>query len=77
MASKLNRNDSCHCGSGKKYKNCCMDKDTSGFKSKAGLIGVILLVVLGVLFLSMVLRSGSGVDCPPGTTWSPEHQHCH
>jgi hypothetical protein len=21
------RNDPCHCGSGKKYKNCCLDKD--------------------------------------------------
>lgn len=24
---KLGRNDSCYCGSGKKYKNCCMKKD--------------------------------------------------
>lgn len=23
----LNRNDLCHCGSGKKYKRCCMEKD--------------------------------------------------
>ena len=23
----LNRNDKCYCGSGKKYKNCCMEKD--------------------------------------------------
>jgi hypothetical protein len=23
----IGRNDSCHCGSGKKYKKCCMDKD--------------------------------------------------
>lgn len=21
------RNDPCHCGSGKKYKHCCLDKD--------------------------------------------------
>ena len=26
---KLGRNDPCHCGSGKKYKNCCLDKDLS------------------------------------------------
>ena len=25
MASKINRNDPCPCGSGKKYKNCCMN----------------------------------------------------
>lgn len=27
MAEKVGRNDLCRCGSGKKYKNCCMDKD--------------------------------------------------
>ncbi len=27
---KLGRNDPCHCGSGKKYKNCCLDKDLNG-----------------------------------------------
>lgn len=26
-ASKVGRNDPCPCGSGKKYKNCCMNKD--------------------------------------------------
>jgi hypothetical protein len=25
----LGRNDPCHCASGKKYKKCCLDKDTS------------------------------------------------
>jgi len=24
--AKIARNDKCPCGSGKKYKNCCMDK---------------------------------------------------
>lgn len=26
-APKIGRNDPCHCGSGKKYKNCCLKKD--------------------------------------------------
>ena len=26
-AEKIGRNDPCPCGSGKKYKNCCMGKD--------------------------------------------------
>ena len=26
----LKRNDKCYCGSGKKYKNCCMEKDKLG-----------------------------------------------
>jgi len=27
MAEKLGRNDKCPCGSGKKYKHCCLPKD--------------------------------------------------
>jgi len=27
--AKVGRNDPCPCGSGKKYKNCCLDKDLS------------------------------------------------
>jgi len=27
MPEKIGRNDPCPCGSGKKYKNCCMGKD--------------------------------------------------
>ncbi|MGM1047874.1 MAG: SEC-C metal-binding domain-containing protein [Bacillota bacterium] len=25
--NKIGRNDACHCGSGKKYKKCCLEKD--------------------------------------------------
>lgn len=28
MSKKIGRNDPCHCGSGKKYKKCCLPKDT-------------------------------------------------
>lgn len=27
MENKVGRNDPCSCGSGKKYKNCCLQKD--------------------------------------------------
>ena len=27
MKQKIGRNDLCYCGSGKKYKKCCMKKD--------------------------------------------------
>jgi hypothetical protein len=30
---KIGRNDPCHCGSGKKYKKCCMNK---GSRAKVG-----------------------------------------
>lgn len=30
----LKRNDICHCGSGKKYKKCCMESDKLAYESK-------------------------------------------
>lgn len=39
MANDLGRNDPCHCGSGKKYKNCCLAKDEAAERTareKAG-----------------------------------------
>lgn len=30
MNSLIGRNDNCHCGSGKKYKKCCLKKDQAG-----------------------------------------------
>lgn len=34
MEEKIGRNDSCSCGSGKKYKNCCMNKPTLAERMK-------------------------------------------
>jgi hypothetical protein len=31
----LGRNDACHCGSGRKYKRCCLDKDEAAAQAKA------------------------------------------
>ena len=33
---KVGRNDPCPCGSGKKYKNCCMDKDLNSQFNRGG-----------------------------------------
>ena len=32
---KIGRNDPCECGSGKKYKHCCYDKDLSARQTAA------------------------------------------
>lgn len=78
MAKKPDRNDTCHCGSGKKYKNCCLKKDESGASSKLVLVGVILLFVFGLVMVGLALSGGDNPqDCPPGTVWSDAHQHCH
>ena len=34
-AYDLGRNDPCHCGSGRKYKHCCLDKDEAAAHAKA------------------------------------------
>lgn len=78
MAKELDRNDPCHCGSGRKYKNCCIDKQVSKKMSKMGMIAVAVVVLLGVVIVALSLSGGQPpVDCPPGTTWSDAHQHCH
>jgi len=38
MSERIGRNDSCPCGSGKKYKKCCMLKDQQPRKISAKLI---------------------------------------
>ncbi len=30
----LGRNDPCHCGSGRKYKQCCLDKDEAAARTE-------------------------------------------
>lgn len=34
MVDKPGRNDPCPCGSGKKFKSCCINTKTGGFKRK-------------------------------------------
>ena len=78
MAAKPDRNDPCHCGSGKKFKNCCHDKYNSKIFSKLGLIGLAIVFLFGLVVVWMSLTGGDGQqNCPPGTVWSNAHQHCH
>lgn len=77
MAEKPNRNDPCHCGSGKKYKNCHMEKDNAKTGSKLGMIALVIAVLMGLWFAGMAISGGSSPDCPAGQTWSEAHQHCH
>ncbi len=57
--SKVNRNDPCPCGSGKKYKHCCLGTSASGFDRKTG----IALAIAGVaLVISAILYATVGKD---------------
>jgi len=55
-----------------------MEKDKSQFSSKLGMIGVALAVILGLFIAFSALSGGENQqNCPPGTSWSDAHQHCH
>lgn len=80
MSSNLGRNDPCHCGSGRKYKNCCQEMGRSAptATSKTAMIVVVTVVLVGLVLMGISLTFGGGQDsCPPGTVWSAAHQHCH
>lgn len=78
MSNQPGRNDPCHCGSGKKYKNCCQGKDASSFMSKSGMIATLIVIIAGLVIVGYALSGDGGQpDCPHGTVWSDAHQHCH
>jgi hypothetical protein len=75
----VGRNDPCPCSSGKKYKQCCLNK-TLGWslqnKIMLSLGGVILLVCIVLTIRS--IRNFEGGSFPTSNrVWSEEHQHWH
>ena len=45
MSEEVNRNALCPCGSGKKYKNCCMAKHTPKPVKKRSFLFTIIIVI--------------------------------
>ena len=77
MAHHTGRNDTCPCGSGKKYKKCCELKQ----RNKRG--NTLLLVVVGLLMAAGVAAGITAFTSDRGHVgqrqgvWSPEHGHYH
>ena len=65
---KAQRNDPCTCGSGKKYKKCCMNSDKAnyllgGFSFKGKSVYFLLIVLFFVsIFLRTYRRPDRGPD---------------
>lgn len=90
---KLGRNDPCHCGSGKKYKNCHMNSETSKRgMSKAFMMVGLLLAILAIGIIGYLVNTNKAIEAqgngfkpspppageaPPGKVWSYEHGHWH
>ena len=75
---KPGRNDPCPCGSGRKYKHCCIEQERGGIPLTQRLmlagVGVLLLMAVGAIALTL------SNDEPRGSgerVWSEEHQHWH
>ena len=75
-ATKAGRNDSCPCGSGKKYKKCCELKLQKSRGNTALLVIVGLLMAAGVATGISSFMSDKDV-ARPGGVWSAEHGHYH
>ncbi|MBU0769275.1 MAG: SEC-C domain-containing protein [Proteobacteria bacterium] len=66
---KPKRNDPCPCGSGKKYKKCCYDKDQAGRSVRRGIMPVfddLLDTANAAKMLKNVRKLNSGGSDLPG-----------
>jgi hypothetical protein len=75
---KIGRNAPCPCGSGKKYKNCCLASEASANSVKQKLLAtlIVLIMVAGAIAVIIAFRS-SEPSSGPARVWSEEHQHWH
>jgi hypothetical protein len=77
---KIGRNAPCPCGSGRKYKHCCLEKQQGMSVYQKLLIGFIALICVGGLiqvFASFRALEPGTVRQQGGQVWSEEHQHWH
>jgi len=59
MSKSVSRNDPCPCGSGKKYKHCCLDKPPQKAAARIGL--PLFLAVVAIAFGGLVGYSKGAV----------------
>jgi hypothetical protein len=85
MAEYVGRNDPCPCGSGKKYKHCCVGKRSFNERTVGGVklwallagLGVALAIVVGVSFTqsppggNATIGGGAGGQANPATAGPP------
>lgn len=73
-AKQVGRNDPCHCGSGKKFKQCCESKVSRLSPGHVMLLALAAVVLVGGLVLAIAGRDHEG---RPAGVWSAEHGHYH
>ena len=90
---RTGRNESCPCGSKKKFKNCCEGKASRSIPKGLIVLIAVLAIIAGIAFIPnsdearpTSIPSGSSNfrpgpqpagPAPPGKVWSTEHGHWH
>lgn len=80
---KVGRNDPCHCGSGKKYKNCHQQQEVKEKTNNknlivGGLVALFVIMFAVIIFLNLQSSGSAGPgEAPAGKVWSEEHGHFH
>lgn len=70
--ARTGRNETCPCGSGKKFKQCCESKKGSTTSSR-----LILLAIAGAILAAIIAGVANSGDSKSSRVWSPEHGHYH
>jgi hypothetical protein len=76
--SNIGRNDPCPCGSGQKYKRCCLVNGEKTSIANKVLLSVVTIILLGgiVVFLTN-LDEFTHSEGGPTRVWSEAHGHWH
>lgn len=74
--TKTGRNDKCHCGSGKKFKQCCEAKAQG--RGASPMLLIALAGILAAVIFAVISAARHGSTTPAsGKVWSAEHGHYH
>jgi len=74
----VGRNQPCVCGSGKKYKHCCLNKSQrTSLGSRLALSVIAVMLLTGAIVMLMSLDEFGDDPTGPRRVWSEEHQHWH
>ena len=73
---KIGRNQPCPCGSGKKYKHCCVTRRSAlSWTHKLFLSIMVLLFAASVVYAMISWRDHQATGT--NRVWSEEHGHWH
>lgn len=74
----VGRNDPCPCGSGKKYKQCCLNADKKTSFGSRVLLSIVAIILIGGVFILLTnLDDLTHSEGGPTRVWSEAHGHWH